>query len=139
MILVDTTVLSLSLRRRDPARLSETERRTVAEFVAAGDRGQVGLLGVIRQELLSGVRHPEQFDRLRLILNGYDYLGVTLADHDVAAEYTNRCRSAGVDAGDIDMLICAVAARAEVPVFTTDGDFGRYARHLPVRLHRPIG
>jgi len=136
MVLVDTTVLSLSLRRRDPSRLSDHERRVVAEFLNLSDSGQIILLGVIRQELLSGIRHHEQFNRLRRILNGYSYLNVNLIDHDVAAEYTNRCRSAGLDAGDIDMLICAAAARAEIAVFTTDGDFSRYAKHLPLRLHR---
>lgn len=134
-MLVDTSVLSLALRRRDPIRLSERERLLVAEFIGASDRGEVALLGVIRQELLSGVRHQEQFDRLRRSLDGYHYFDVTLTDHDLAAEYTNQCRAAGLSAGDIDMLICAVAVRADVPVFTTDGDFKGYARHVPVVLH----
>ena len=136
-VVVDTSVLSLSLRRQDPARLTHPERRVVSAFRDLTDRGQVLLLGVIRQELLSGVRHAEQFQRLQRILDGYDYLDATLEDHDVAAGYHNRCRSGGVDAGDIDMLICSVAGRAGVPVFTTDGDFGRYAKYLPVRLHTP--
>jgi predicted nucleic acid-binding protein len=136
-VVVDTSVLSLSLRRRDPARLGEAERRVVSAFLDLGDRGQVVLLGVIRQELLSGVRHAEQFERLQRILGGYDYLDATLDDHDAAAAYHNHCVSVGVAARDIDMLICAVAARAEATVLTTDPDFGRYARHLPVRLHKP--
>jgi len=35
----------------------------------------------------------------------------------------------------IDMLICATAHRWEVPIFTVDPDFPRYAQHLPIRLH----
>jgi predicted nucleic acid-binding protein len=136
-VVVDTSVLSLSLRRPDPARLSVAERQAVAEFLELGDRGRVALLGIVRQELLIGVRHAEQFERLKRILDGYEYLDVTLADHDSAASFSNRCRSAGIGAGDVDMLICAVAARVGAAVFTTDGDFARYARLLPVRLHAP--
>jgi hypothetical protein len=35
------------------------------------------------------------------------------------------------------MLICAMAYRYDVPIFTTDPDFLGYAKHLPIRLHEP--
>ena len=135
MILVDTSILSLVLRRRNPDRLSPRERSCVDDFLALSDRGDVVLMGVIRQELLSGIRLKEQFIRLQQILNGYDYIDVTLADYDAGAECFNLCRSSGVAAGDIDMLICAVAIRQDMPVFTADPDFMRYAKLLPLRLH----
>ena len=69
---------------------------------------KVVLIGVIRQELLSGLRHQAQFDKLRGILDGYDYFDVTLADHDVAAECFNTCRAAGIAAGDIDDMLIRV-------------------------------
>jgi len=47
----------------------------------------------------------------------------------------NMCRAHGVVATAIDMLICAVAARLRVPIFTTDTDFVSYATYLPISLH----
>ena len=35
------------------------------------------------------------------------------------------------------MLICALAYRYGVPIFTTDPDFSGYAKHLPIQLHKP--
>jgi len=32
-------------------------------------------------------------------------------------------------------LLCAIAYRHSLAIFTTDRDFERYAQHLPVRLH----
>jgi predicted nucleic acid-binding protein len=129
-------VLSLALRRRRPELLIAEQQRRVEAFIDLSDRGEVVLLGMIRQELLSGVRHREQFERIQHVLDGYGYLDVNVHDHDVAAEFTNRCRSAGVAAGDVDMLICAVATREAIEVFTTDDDFERYARVLGVRVRR---
>lgn len=136
MVLVDTSVLSLALRRRRRELLTLEQQRRVATFVALSDRGEVVLLGIIRQELLSGIRHREQFERLQLVLDGYDYLEVGIRDYDLAAEFTNRCRAAGTAAGDIDMLICAVAAREAIDVFTVDDDFERYARVLGIGSRR---
>jgi len=41
----------------------------------------------------------------------------------------------GEGAGSIDLLICAIAYRHKLAIFTTDRDFDRYAKHLPIRLH----
>jgi predicted nucleic acid-binding protein len=62
---------------------------------------------------------------------------LTVEDFEEAARANNTCRAAGVAGTLVDMLLCAVAARLDAPVFTTDADFTRYARHLPLRLHRP--
>jgi hypothetical protein len=34
-----------------------------------------------------------------------------------------------------DSLICAAAERRNLPIFTTDSDFTRFARLLPVELY----
>ena len=59
-----------------------------------------------------------------------------LADHVRAAEHFNRCRAAGIAGSPVDFLICAAAERLAVPIFTTDLDFPRFARHVPIRLFR---
>jgi hypothetical protein len=54
--------------------------------------------------------------------------------HVRAAEHFNRCRAAGIAGSPVDFLICAAAERLAVPIFTTDVDFPRFARHVPIRL-----
>ena len=132
--LVDTSVLSLALRRRKRDLLAPTERVVVDRLTSLSDNDEAAVIGMVRQELLGGVRHAEQFQALRMVLDGFVYVAVEVADHDLAAEFFNRCRTRGVAATDIDMLICAAAARRDLPVFTTDGDFERYAKLLNFRL-----
>jgi predicted nucleic acid-binding protein len=62
---VDTSVWSAYLRRSSPP---ETLRRVVERFVRCN---QVHLLGIVRQELLSGVSHPQQFEKLSRALSGF--------------------------------------------------------------------
>ena len=133
-VLVDTTVWSLALRRR-PRSLSPAQERLVAEWRALVEDGRAALIGPVRQEILSGVRDVEMFERLRLHLAGFDCLEIGLEDHDQAARFYDSLRAVGVAGAAIDLAICAVAHRSDVPIFTTDRDFTRYARHLPIRLH----
>ena len=136
MILVDTTVWSLALRRR-PGVLNERERGLVADWRNLSLTGQVTLIGVVRQEVLSGIRRRAQFDRLRVALAAFAHTPTTLDDHDRAAECFNQCQSRGIAAGDVDMLICATAIGRGLPIFTADPDFERYATVLAIRLHAP--
>lgn len=139
MILVDTSIWSLALRRR-PTALSADEQRIVEEWSRLVTEGLASLIGPIRQEILSGVRRPEVFHALRRALSDFPYLGIDATDYDRAAEFFNACRAHGITGGPVDMLITAVAYRHEVPVFALDADYGRYARHVPLSLHtfRPL-
>ncbi len=136
-VLVDTSVLSLAFRRSRPELLAAADRAVVDRLRRLSTDDDVALIGAIRQEALSGLKTPAQFDRIRSVLDGFRCLPTDVADHDVAAEAFNRCRSRGIAGGPIDMLICASATRHGLPVFTVDPDFGRYATVLPVRLYDP--
>ena len=98
--------------------------------------GRACLIGPIRQEVLSGIRREEQFQAIREQLGAFRYLDILPLDYDEAASFFNRCRAAGIAGTPVDMLLCAVAHRCCVPIFTTDEDFPRYAQHLPLRLYR---
>ncbi len=135
MVLVDTSVWSLALRRR-PGSLGDEERIVVGEWTRLVKAGRAVLVGPIRQEILSGIRKQSTFAELRTLLSSFRYLEIEAGDYDRAAEFFNRCRAKGVSAGHVDLLIAAVAHRFEVPVFTTDPDFALYARHVPLELHR---
>lgn len=124
-LLVDTSVWSLALRRRDAASLSSDERKLKAALVQAIQDGRVAMLGLIRQELLSGIKEPAQYEKVKIALKPFLDEPVTTADHEYAAIIYNECRSQGVEAGTVDILICAAAVRRNWEVLSGDGGLNR--------------
>jgi predicted nucleic acid-binding protein len=53
-----------------------------------------------------------------------------------AARISNICRARGVAGSAVDFLICAVAQLRNWQVYSTDHDFIRYSKVLPVSLYR---
>ncbi len=135
-VLVDTSVWSLALRRRG-AMLNPVERRHIATLGRLIDEHRVLMIGPVREELLSGVRHREQFEQLREQLRAFPDEVLTTQDYEVAAEMGNQCRGKGLAVSAIDLLICATTIRRAAALFTTDGDFARYAEILPLELLTP--
>ena len=134
MVLVDTPVWSLALRRKREDLNAREERltRALAELIREG-RAQIA--GAIRQELLSGIREADRFEKLRTYLRAFDEPNLEATDYEEAARMNNQCRSRGVAGSAIDFLICAIAERRGWQVFTTDQDFERYRQVLGVKLH----
>ena len=128
-VLVDTSVWSLALRRKSPDAIAEK----LAELILAS---MVVLIGPVRQELLSGISDESMFLKLKSRLEHFDDLPITTLDYETAARFYNTCRFHGIQGSHIDFLICAVAANHDLYIFTTDQDFERYAKHLPIRLFR---
>src|SRR5512138_3689112 len=129
-VLVDTCVWSQFLRRNRP--VNDPVAREAARLIRAD---AVELLGPIRQELLSGARPQERFAQLKEYLRFYPNLPLDEKDDENAAHYYNLCRRQGVQGTATDLLICAVAVRHGLRIFTTDTDFDLYARHLPITRH----
>jgi predicted nucleic acid-binding protein len=135
-VLVDTSVWSLALRRKSEA-INATEKLIVAELTELIGEGRAAIIGLVRQELLSGVKTSEQYEKLRLHLRSFDDELVDRADYEDAAKFGNQCRTKGIAVFAVDLLICAVAVKRGWAIFTTDPDFATYAKVLPVKLHRP--
>ena len=133
-VLVDTPIWSLALRRQ-PHHLSASEQRLVQELAELVRGGNAHIVGPIRQELLSGIKDEVKFGKLRDYLRAFDEPSLQVLDYEEAARMNNLCRSRGIAGSAIDFLICAVAARNYWQVFTTDRDFARYAKTIPVRLY----
>ena len=131
-VLVDTSVWSRALRRA--RRIDDPIAEELTELI---QEGRVVMMGPIRQELLSGIKVASQFSRLREHLRAFPDLGLESADFEHAAECFHRCRERGLQGSNTDFLLCAVAARRKLAVFTTDEDFRRVARVLPIELHAP--
>lgn len=136
MVLVDTPIWSLALRRKstDLSEREESLTRALAELIR---EGRAQLIGVVRQELLSGIREPEKFDKLRNYLRAFDDIRLEASDFEEAAQVHNRCRRDGIAGSAIDFLICAVADRRRWQIFTTDSDFEHYQEVLRLKLYRP--
>ena len=130
-ILVDTCVWSLALRRNETP-----ERGLVEELTELVAELRVQLIGPIRQELLSGVKTKKQFSSLKKHLAAFPDLPLDSADFDLAAEFFNLARGKGIQGSNTDYLICAVAHRHRLPIFTTDQDFEHYASVVPIRLYQ---
>lgn len=120
-VLVDTSVWSLSLRRKPTAVLKESERQMVASLSELIQDGRTAMIGPIRQEILSGIKDSAQFERLRGALAAFPDEPITTRHYEEAARYFNLCRSHGVECGPVDILICAVAIAAKRQILTTDG------------------
>jgi predicted nucleic acid-binding protein len=131
--LVDTCVWSLALRRssRD---LNSDESQVVELLKEIVLEGRARMLGVVRQELLSGVRQKPQFEVLLAAVRAFDDVPLGMADYEEAAACDNLCRSAGISGSTTDFLICAVAIRRQWAILTIDKDFTRYGQKLPLQL-----
>jgi predicted nucleic acid-binding protein len=129
-VLVDTSVWSLALRRDDDRPHPEREelRRLVSAHVAE-------IIGPVRQEILSGVRDQAQFAQLETHLAAFPDVLLLTEDYVTAANFFNLCRSRGIQGSNTDFLICAVAVRCDLAIFTADGVFRHFARCLPIVLH----
>ncbi len=127
-VIVDTSVWSLALRRNAPESPVLVQLRTLIS------NDEAVIFGAIRQELLSGVRFAEQFNRLRDYLRAFPDLEVTREDYETAAEFFNICRTNGIQGSNTDFLICAIAHHHNYKILTTDNDFENFRLHLPIIL-----
>ena len=127
-VLIDTSIWSLALRRKTKS--IESEKLT--DLILAS---QLVMIGPVRQELLSGISNEKTCLLLKLKLEPFEDMPITTADYETAAQFYNTCRSHGIQGSHIDFLICAVAVNNDLLIFTSDQDFGHFAKHLPIRLY----
>lgn len=137
MVLVDTPIWSLALRRRN-ADLNPREQRLTAALRELIENGRAQLVGPVRQELLSGIREQSTFKKLRDQLRAFEQVSLDAVDYEEAARLNNQCRARGLAGSAIDFVICATALRRSWQIFTTDRDFSRYATVRPLKLYNII-
>ena len=130
-VIVDSSVWSLAFRRRKVVKTPEVDA-----LVHLVQQGQVVILGPVRQEVLSGIKHRDQFERLRERLAAFPDLELTTRDFETAAELCNLCITKGVQASHTDFLIAAAAVIRGYAVLSADRDFENIARIIPVRTYK---
>ncbi len=135
-VLVDTSIWSLAFRRKEIPVNSEIEKllKALKELIS---ETRAIIIGPIRQEILSGIANLSHFEQLKLKLRAFENFPITLIDYELAAEYYNTCKTKGIQGSPIDFLICAVAKRNKMAIFTSDKDFQNYSRLLELNLFTP--
>ncbi|MEM8892980.1 MAG: PIN domain-containing protein [Bacteroidota bacterium] len=92
------------------------------------------MIGVIRQELLSGIRHEHQFHLLKEKLSSFPDQPLLTHHFELAAQCYNTCRAQGIQASHIDFLITAFCLHENVSLLTNDKDFDNIANVTGLRL-----
>ena len=133
MILLDTSVLSRAFRRKRPAppeqRLSAALQRLIE-----GD-ADLGLPGIVLQEVLTGIRLEKQFaDLERRLTTGFAIVHPTTTNHVDAARLRNTCVSKGLNVSGTDCLIATLAISGHHQLFALDDDFRAIARYSTLEL-----
>lgn len=131
-ILVDTRVWFLALRHTNP---TQSSLIVIEELIELINEHRAILVGPIMQEILSGVKNNAQFIKLEKTLKPFDWVNIDFDDYIQAAKWYNLCRAKGAQGSHIDYLLCAIAVRHQLPIFTVDNDFKHYAKHIKLKLH----
>ena len=133
-VLVDTPIWSYALRSQDKKYQSEVDSLT-----ALIRYQRAIIIGPIRQEILSGYSDLRKYRIIKEKLSYFENTPIIDTDYVLAAEFSNKCRKKGIQGSHIDFLICAVANRIEIPVFTNDNDFAHYQKVIPIKLYKIEG
>jgi hypothetical protein len=128
-VLIDTCMWSLALRGKKPKEVNVAEQ--IAQLI---DENRAKIIGPIRQEVLSGYSDTSQYEKLRSRLQYFPNEPIADIDYEIAAEYSNLCRSNGIQGSHIDFLICAVSVSLQMSIYTNDKDFLHYKQYLPISL-----
>lgn len=128
-VIVDTVIWSLVFRRQADSAYQGALKDLISD-------ARVELLATVRQEVLSGIKHSEQFEKLKLALRAFPDMKLSIQDYELAASFFNQCRGKGIQGANTDFLICAAAVNHNCEIFTTDKDFKQFAKVIPIRLYQ---
>ncbi len=129
-VLVDTCIWSLALRGKTPRDISVSNELAKLIYVE-----KVKIIGPIRQEVLSGYSDIKQYNKLKNKLMYFPNEPIINEDYLAAARFSNLCRKKGIQGSHIDFLICAVADRLKMSIYTYDKDFEFYSRLITIALY----
>ena len=132
-VLVDTSVWSLVLRKKT---LTNDEVLIRNELIELIKELRVEIIGPIRQELLSGISDEKKYEVLKEKISAFEDVEILTEDYETAAKFSNTCRKNGIQGSHIDFIICAVAYRNSMSIFTIDKDFERYHAYIDFKLHK---
>ncbi len=129
LIVVDTSAWVEYLRKTGSPANTALKRAVEAE-------DQLGVVDVVRMELLAGAGSDEQVATVtRLLARGVALPTLSPGDHEYAASLYRAARRSGETVRSmIDCLVTAVAVRLDAPVLAQDRDFEVLRQVCPLRL-----
>ncbi|HEY3352413.1 MAG TPA: PIN domain-containing protein [Polyangia bacterium] len=125
---MDTSVWVDYLRGRDPHVKIALDRLL--------DEDGVAVAAPVRVELLGGARKDQQ-PTLRRVLGAVPTFRPTDATWDRMESWALQATAKGHRFGVGDLLIAAIAADQDAPVWSLDSDFGAMAKLGFIRAYRP--
>jgi len=129
-LLIDTSVWSEALRRKEKSlNSSETLVRKIIE-----NNDEIVIIGIILQEILSGITNQKQFLEIESILDDFSYIEITKEEYIHAAELRNMCKQKGITAGSFDFLIASLAIKNKLTVVTYDKDFINISKYTELKI-----
>ena len=129
-VIVDTDVWSESLRQG-----SDKPSAAVRELGELIEDGRVQMIGLIRMEILCGIRDEKKYEKLKQAVAAFPDRELDTEVFETAASMFNRCRAKGIQGSMADFVLCACSTLWEMPILTKDKDFKRYQEYLPIELH----
>jgi predicted nucleic acid-binding protein len=133
IVLIDTCIWSLAFRRQS---INKNDRN-VNELKELINEVRVGIIGPIRQEILSGISSQQQYKKLKNHLRAFPDMEIRSTEYERAAQLFNLARKNGIQGSNTDFLICAVAERYHIPIFSIDKDFERFEKFTLIFMHKP--
>ena len=129
-VIVDTSVWSLSLRRKK----EEEQPATLVLRQLIENHENIFLLGVIVQEILQGVKDNLLFQKIQNHVKAFSCLEPTQDDHIFCARLYNQCLSQGITPSTTDILIAGMAIKNNCYLLTVDKDFDYIAKYTQLKL-----
>lgn len=130
-VIVDTDVWSEAFRRKG------SKSEFVGELQNLIQEGRVQMIGIIRMEILCGIRGEKMFRTLNGKLDAFPDRSLDSEVFVTAARFLNLCRSKGIQGSNNDFIICACSMLWKMPVLTKDKDFIGYRKIFPIELAKP--
>ena len=131
MVIVDSDVWSEAFRRKTGEASWQVQR--LASLIQTEE---AQLVGLIRHEVLSGIRNEARFGQIRDALRAFPDVPISSAIYELAASYFNVCRARGIQGTHTDFLICACARSWDMRILSKDRDYEHYARYIPIKLEK---
>src|SRR5260370_38567643 len=104
--------------RRKGQDLNGGEKGAGSELVELIQEGRARIIGLVRQELLSGIKTTGQYEKLRGLLRTFPDEAIATPDYETAAKAGKDSRAKAVAVSVSAMLICPIARTREWSIFS---------------------
>jgi predicted nucleic acid-binding protein len=129
-VLVDTSVWSLALRRKQQA--SHSAVNQLRDIILDGHT--ILYIGIILTELLHGIRSQSLFEQIETQFETFTCLDLARENYVNAARLSIVCKRKGITASTIDFIIATAAIDNACLLLTTDKDFDSIAKVSDLKL-----